>query len=186
MKWDSRLTDLKVSVGGTVDKTKPYWRIIAAWLTVNGSWDDVPAWACQWQLNTLGGDHHAFGRAVFQDGSLAAEAGFGLTWPDGVDTRLPEPDGWANIPLYASYDPAKGPGPYSWLKAGNAERLDGLGLPLNHHVSFFAVWQLTEPAPEPPPVEPPVEPPGTTGRYWLTLDLGNAAQVRLPVELTPR
>ena len=171
MLWDERLTELAVSVDRRgVDTSQKHWRIIAVWRTRNGSWDDVPTWARQWQQDTLGGDHHAFGRALFADGTLAPQAGFVLGWPDGVDGRTPEPDGWANIPLFAGYNPAQGPGPYSWAKAGNAEKLVGLGLPHNHHVSFFAVWQEMEPGtPEPPP----------TGE-WITVEVDVAGVLLLP------
>jgi len=172
--WDPRLTALRVSVDRSgLDATKAHWRIVAAWVTLSGNWDDVPPWAKGWQRDTLGGDHHCYGRALFRDGAVAPQAGFLLSWPDGSDGRTPEADGWANIPIQAGYDPKVTAGPYRWAKWGNAEVLAGVGLPFTlpwattgtlggHHVSFFAVWQETEPeAPTPP--EPEWKP------YWLRL-----------------
>lgn len=191
MEWDPRLDALRVSVSAQgVDKTKAYWRIIAAWITVNGSWETAPTWARKYQRDTLGGDHHAYCRALFEDGSVAGQAGFLLSWPDGQDGRLPEPDGWANWPLYASYDPRQGPGPYAVKKFGNAEALTGLGLPVmlpwatggmeaegGHHVSFFCVWQEMEPEPPPPPPTP--------GPKWERYDL-RVFGLTVPVELRRR
>lgn len=162
-RWDPRLTSLRVFVRADpeqVDYTTVHWRISHAWLILDGDWETAPDWARAFQDDTLGGAHHAYGRAVFADGTVANQAAFVLRWPDGADGRAVEDNGWANIPLYAAYDPEKGPGPYTWAKAGNAEALAGLGLPYTlraaggHHVSFFAVWQEVVPGegsePEPP------------------------------------
>jgi hypothetical protein len=168
--WDPRLTELGITVQ-PADYEQPHWRLLAAWLTVNGSWDDVPDWARQWQLDTLGGDHHCFGRALDLYGNPYAGAGFVLQWPDGAAQRTPEADRWANIPIEAGFDWTVGAGPYSWAKYGNADVLMGLGLPypplpweLNAiaalggvHVSYFGVWQEHGPELEPEP-EPEPEP----------------------------
>jgi len=168
--WDERLDPLGVRVIDA-DTTEPHWWLKAAWLTVNGSWDDVPDWARKWQLDTLGGAQHAFGRCLDKDGNPLMGAGFMLEWPGMADEdkkwRLPQPDGWANDELWAGYDwthPGGG-GPYSWRKAGNADVLRGLGLPYppapwdldglhaqgGLHCSFFGVWQEREAIVEPEP-----------------------------------
>ncbi len=135
--WDGCLNVLKLSVE-RVDGAR--YRIIAAWLTENGSWENVPDWARRWQRDTLGGDHHAFGCCLDKAGSPIGKT-FLLSWPTGQADRTPEADGWANLPLAGqNWDPANGPGPYLW-EALKGDRLRGLGMPLNHHVSFFAVWQ---------------------------------------------
>ncbi|MGQ9459192.1 MAG: hypothetical protein ACUVS5_13040 [Anaerolineae bacterium] len=197
MLWDQRLNALRVTVDASgLDRSRPHFRIIAAWITVNGNWDDVPAWAKPYQQDTLGGDHHAYGRTILADGSVAMGAGHVLTWRDGQDMRLPEPDGWANIPLYAGYDPRNGPGPYTWAKVGNAEKLTGIGLPYylpwaqfqatgGVHVSFFAVWQEVQPQPAPPP--PPPMPPGGNGewtQYMVKIAIGPAT-FTFPVSMKP-
>lgn len=128
--WDPRLDQ----AGVTLERRNGSYELVAAWVTVNGSWDDVIACAKPWQRDTLGGDHNAFGRAETRAGSAVMET-FGLTW--GVnegDTRTPEPDGWANIPIYG------GGGKYDWFVFGG-DKLHGLNMPGNQHWSYFAVWQ---------------------------------------------
>jgi len=167
--WDPRLSQLGVTIRDC-DKSLLHWKLLAAWLTVNGSWDDVPDWARQWQLDTLGGAQHSFGRALDQNGDVCPTAGFMLKWPgmtsEDQKWRLPHADGWANDELWNGYDWAQTSGPYSWNKAGNADVLCGLGLPYpplpwqpsgvyaegGVHVSYFAVWQESSPEQEPEPV----------------------------------
>lgn len=135
--WDSKLSDLGVTVQYVAGAR---YRLIAAWTTQSGSWDGVPDWARQWQLDTLGGDHHAFGRCLDVGGNAIGKT-FMLSWPGGADSRTPEADGWANIPLAGqNWNPANGPGPYTW-EALKGDKLVGIGLPLNNHWSFFGVWQ---------------------------------------------
>ena len=127
--WDPRLDQ----AGVTLERRDGSYELIAAWVTINGSWDDVIPCAKKWQKDTLGGDHNAFGRAETPAGSAVNET-FALVWPDGGDTRTPEPDGWANIPLYG------GGGRYTLFVFGG-DKLNGLTLPGNHHWSFFGVWR---------------------------------------------
>ena len=139
--WDPRLDEL----GVTVEHRSGRYELIAAWVTINGNWDDVPGWAKQWQLDVLGGDHHTFGRAETPGGNWVSEK-FLLVWPHPNyaygDTRYPEPEGWANLPLGGqNWNPANGPGPYTWFVDGG-DKLIGVGMPHNHHWSFFAVWRL--------------------------------------------
>ncbi len=197
--WDPRLTQLRATIDTSkVDYNKTYWRIIAAWVTVNGSWDDVPSWAKAYQKDTLGGDHHVFGRALFRDGTVATTAGFTLSWPDGSDGRLPEADGWANLPLQAGFDPKVTGGPYSWVKFGNSETFKGAGMPYTLpwttiqpaggvHVSYFVVWQEwvpVEPTPTggaPTPTPTPLAP----GYGWVPYSL-RLGPLTLDVELRAR
>lgn len=134
--WDPYLDQ----IGVTVERRDGDYELYAGWHTENGSWDNVPDWARQWQQDTLGGDHHAFGRCEGADGSAASNT-FALVWPGGGDQRSPEPDGWANIPLAGqNWDPANGPGPYDWFCFGG-DKVHGLGMPFNHHHSYFFVWR---------------------------------------------
>ncbi len=139
--WDQRLTDL----GITVMQRNGNYRMVAAWLTINGQWDDVPEWAHRWQQDTLGGDHHLFGRLETPAGVAIMDKSFFIAWPQpnytAGDSRVPEPDGWANIPMAGqNWQPANGPGPYDWW-VDSGDKLVGLGMPWNYHYSFFAVWQ---------------------------------------------
>lgn len=128
MDWDHRLSALGVGIE-PADYTQEHRRIKAAFITVDGNWDDVPDFARQYQQDTLGGATHAFGRLLDRDGNVEPEAGFGLVWPGGSDSRTPEPNGWANMLITAGYDWSKDLGPYSWLTHGNADKLVGIGLP---------------------------------------------------------
>jgi len=129
--WDKRLDD----VGVTVERRDGLYELVAAWATVNGSWDDSPAWAWKWIDDTLGGDHNAFGRVEDKDGNAIVET-FALTWGEGEgDTRQPEASGWANIPIYG------GGGKYTWFVYGG-DKLHNLTLPGNRHWSYFFVWRL--------------------------------------------
>jgi len=153
--WDGRLTQLGVGLHEIDCATVPEcWKVKAAWITVSGSWDDVPAFAKQWQQDTLGGDHHVFGRAEYSNGDVAKGAGFYLLWDGGYDMRTPEADGWANLPIFAGYDWAQGSGGYSFQKV-NGDILTGIGLPYTLpwessgasamggvHISVFSVWEL--------------------------------------------
>jgi len=160
--WDDRLTQLRASVEQG-DASQPGWRLKAAWLTVNGNWDDVPAWAQPWRLDTLGGDHNVFGRAQEPDGTPNMSAVFELSWPTGAAQQSTEPNGWANLPIGPSgYDWQETEGPYGWKKTRNADKLKGLGLPYpplpwemaqsrlaapdgGVHVSYFGVWEQASP-----------------------------------------
>ncbi len=155
---DPRIKQLRVWIE-KADRTQDYWELTHAWVTVNGSWDDVPQEFKKFQKDTLGGDHHCFGMAINKDGSVAPGAGFYLTWPDqaqeDIKMRTPHADGWASDELWASFNWRETPGPYVWQKFGNADKLHGLGMPWpplpwetsdasvmgGVHVTFFGVWQ---------------------------------------------
>ena len=138
--WDPYLDTL----GVTVERRNGSYRLIAAWTTTDGQWDPVIACAKQWQKDTLGGDHNAFGRAQVSN-DIALPETFALIWPGGGDTRLPEADGWANMPMTGhNWDPAGGPGSYTMFFFGG-DKLVGFDMPNNRHVSFFGVWQYVTP-----------------------------------------
>jgi len=153
--WDDRLTQL----GVTIDYAESAdFTISAAWLTVDGNWDDVPIWAKKWQNDTLGGAYNAYGRLEYPDGKPTMGAGFVLSWPGGADQRTPETNGWANIPITAGFDWSATAGPYTWAKYGNADKLVGIGLPYpplpwqigemyalgGVHTSFFVVYEYAD------------------------------------------
>lgn len=133
--------------------------------TVNGSWEvsdtpgSIPQWARDDYLSSdfveAGADHHLFAAVLGVDGLLLRGQQIRY-WSDGFD-RLGDPDyagyihaetqaqsGWANIPIYggSSFSPERGEsGPWCWTPAGRAEVMIGGGLPNNHHISTFVVWQ---------------------------------------------
>lgn len=204
-KWDARLSQLNAAVTPAACYNLPYFKIVEAWITVNGNWSDpaIPAFAKARQRDYLGGDHHAWGLTLDAAGNPYVQPGYALRWPDGEHGVLGEPGNgqWANAELYAGFDPLTGGGPYSWVKGPSgvapcgAETLTGLGMPYTlpwvsgdvqvaggHHCSYFAVWQLVEPQPTPTPV-PTVGPTPAPlgGAYWLTL-----GPFRVAVELEDR
>jgi hypothetical protein len=153
--------------------------------TTNGSWEpageatSIPQWARDTYLAAefleAGADHHLFARVLDLDGKPVKNHEI-LFWSDGfeklgdpgytgyVRERTKESSGWANMFMgpSSSFVPERGEsGPWCWAPAGAAEVVCGGGLPANHHVSTFAVWQAVRRADlEQPPVEPekPVEP----------------------------
>jgi hypothetical protein len=138
--WDERLTEL----GITCEVRNGNRHLLAAWLTKNGSWDDVPAFAKQWQQDTLGGDHNAYLRIETPGGEVIHDR-LCMAWPpygeDQGAVAYPEhPSGWGNFIMAGqNWTPANGPGPYVvWCDAG--DKLWGLGMPNNQHWSFFGVW----------------------------------------------
>lgn len=140
--WDPRLTQLNVTVE---QNPAARYQLMAAFITVNGSWDDVPDWARVYDVPSFperGGDHHVFGLCLDAQGNVLYQKGFVLSWPDGAAGATPEASGWANLPIYGgAYYPDQGQsGPYRWATL-NGNELRGIGMPYNHHVSFFAVWR---------------------------------------------
>lgn len=138
--------------------------------TRNGSWEpldfpgSVPEWAREAYLKELnapdyfddaGGDHHLFAAVIGTDGKLIRNQEI-IYWSDGFE-MLGDPEydgyvrrftkersGWANVVTGpgSSFAPERNEtGPWCWAPAGAAEVVCGGGLPLNHHISFFAVWQ---------------------------------------------
>lgn len=156
IEWDERLDDLRVGVNSGPGYR---FRLVAAWITINGDrasapeWaqkyygdrPDSPSWATPGYWPECGGDHHVFGITIDEDGSVQTTKVHEMFWPDdGYDARRPEGSGWANLPLWPTspaWSPSTmGPGPYSFAPK-NGELLFGLGLPDNLHVSYHGVWE---------------------------------------------
>jgi hypothetical protein len=152
--------------------------------TLNGSWESsadpraVPDWAKTDYLTgeflEAGADHHLFARILDLDGQPIKNHEV-IYWSDGfekladpgytgfVRERSKESSGWANFVMGggSSFVPERGEsGPWCWMPAGAAEVVCGGGMPANHHVSTFVVWQAVRQADLEQPVEPerPVEP----------------------------
>lgn len=135
---DERLAGINARV---IERAGARYKMRYAWLTLNGDISTAPEWARSlMDTPKAGADHHCFGRALRKDGSLDPNAVFILAWPGGSDQRLPEDDGWANIPIYAGFDPKVTEGPYTW-SVRDGDTLAGVGLPNRHHVTFWVIWQ---------------------------------------------
>ena len=106
-------------------------------------------------FDDAGGDHHLFAAVIGLDGKLTPAKEV-LYWSDGfemlgdpgytayIHRRTKDGSGWANIVIGpgSSYVPERDEsGPWCWAPEGAAEVVCGGGLPANHHISFFVVWQ---------------------------------------------
>lgn len=157
--------------------------------TQTGSWDpsgrpyDVPDWARSAYLRVpnhpqyfddAGGDHHLFARVEDEQGNpIPTVIRFWSRDGQHIDSKSTgdKKSGWANIPIWSTFNPARGErGPWLWGPTNALAVADGGGLPNNEHVSSFAVWRrvaVTSPEqPEGPtePDQPP--PPQTTPDPW--------------------
>lgn len=131
--------------------------------TYYGSWESkgnvfqTPPWARELFLkpngdpeyfDDAGGDHHLFGAVMNSRRNLIKTARIRYSWPDGnTDQEVKERSGWANLPIWNSFDPDIGEsGVWMWypIGTGGSEIISGGGLPKNHHVSMFAVWMDTQ------------------------------------------
>lgn len=120
-------------------------------------------WGAPGYFDDAGGDHHLFGAAKGLDGKF--KAGHPIVYgTKGVAraqfydsgawvTMRAKVSGFANVELFgaksdtdlgSTYFPDQGKaGPWAWWPFGLADVVYGAGLPYQHHVSTFAVWQET-------------------------------------------
>ena len=173
------------------------YRVKEVFTTLLGSWDPssdygaIPQWARDAYLKPWGADdyleeggtdHNLFALVLDLQGQ-PIKTGIQIRyWPDGF-TKLgdagyggylridPKPrSGWANIDIWSNFSPEGGEqGAWSWCPEGAADVVVGGGMPNNHHVSTFAVWQAErreavqpDPTPTPTPILTPSPDPGGT------------------------
>ena len=145
------------------------YRVHDIFTTRDGSWEpssaygSLPQWARDSYLrpwgapdyfDDAGGDHHLFARVLDLDGNPLKERDLICYWSDGfarlgdagyqgyVHMTPKEGSGWANNVIFNSYDPeGGGVGAWCWCPVGAADVVVGGGMPHNHHISTFAVWQ---------------------------------------------
>jgi hypothetical protein len=136
--------------------------------TMNGSWElsDAPGSVPQWarddylkpEFLEAGADHHLFAAVIDLNGEFINN--WPVTyWSDGfdrlgeadydgyVDEQTKESSGWANMFMAggSSFVAERGEsGPWCWAPVGAAEVMCGGGLPANHHLSTFVVWQAVK------------------------------------------
>jgi len=160
---------------------KTTWIIKDVFTTMNGSWEpndqpgSIPQWARDSYLSSdfadAGADHNLFAAVLDKGGNLikGREVRF---WSDGfaqlgepsydgfIIEKTRDPSGWVGVVIFSSssFVPERGEsGPWCWTPAGRAEVMTGGGLPANHHLSTFVVWQelVSDDPTDPPPVDPP-------------------------------
>lgn len=118
-------------------------------------------WGAPGYFDDAGGDHHLFGAAKGLDGKLKPQhtivfgtKGVGRAQfydPAAWVKMRAKASGFANVELYgaksdtdlgSTYFPDQGKaGPWAWWPFGLSDVVYGAGLPYQHHVSTFAVWQ---------------------------------------------
>ena len=145
--------------GDIVYVIKDVFTTLSGSIQPTGQPGSIPQWARDAYLTPqfleIGADHHLFAAIIGLDGKLIKNHEV-LYWSDGfgqlgdpgyqkyIRERTKESSGWANnfMASGSSFAPDRGEsGPWCWAPAGAAEVICGGGLPLNHHVSTFAVWQ---------------------------------------------
>lgn len=173
----ARLSAGSMALGITIEQLgdPAVYRVKDIFTTLNGSWivgnQPAPYGIEEWarkeylanEFDDAGADRHLFGMVLDKDGTAIKSKSFLYStprWGNGNDTiqSVKPHSGWANIALYpsSSFSPERGEqGPWAWNPFGpDSERVIGGGLPNNHHVSTFAVWQEVDEV-EPPVVTPP-------------------------------
>lgn len=128
------------------------YKLTHFWTTFNGSWDPIhatyspPRWAIDLflrpEFDDAGGDHHLFAAAIGKDGKLKRGLkGTFFTKTLSLQETVKEQSGWCNTPIWSSFNPFIGErGWWSWMIGDSSDVIVGGSLPMNHHVSFFAVW----------------------------------------------
>lgn len=130
-------------------------------------------WDAPDRFDDAGGDHHLFARVLGLNGAPLTDTDLVQYWSDGFQ-QLGNPQyngyahitpknhsGWANLVMSggSNYVPERGEqGPWCWCPRGAADVVVGAGMPANHHVSVFAVWQAQQRNATPPVDEPHDEP----------------------------
>lgn len=139
------------------------YELVDLFTTQDGSWEpssapySVPQWALKYLpgFSSAGAATHAFARVEDERGAAIAvdvryQAG-GLIDFVATDEK---PEMWSNHQINGSYNPIAGErGSWSMYPAlSAAQRISGIGLPGNYHVSVFAVWRKVSPITVPPEV----------------------------------
>lgn len=147
------------------------YRIKDVFTTRDGRWDpsDHPGAIEQWARDSYlrplsapdyfddaGGDHNIFARVLDEEGQPLTAQDLIICWSDGVhqlgksdfDQQIKmkitpkERSGWGSQPIWNSFGPERGEtGAWAWCPHGAADVVVGGGLPNNHHISWFVVWQ---------------------------------------------
>lgn len=136
------------------------WRLTDLWTTVNGSWEpstsvySVPAWAISEFASVFpmtGGDHNIYAIMLARNGEnvvLPVRDQKMKFWHNhGVFVKEPKASGYFEQDIFGSFNPDDPAQRGGWSVAPShpvADMVNGMGLPLNHHVSLFCVWRWIE------------------------------------------
>ena len=151
--------------------------LIELFTTQDGSWEvsnkpfSLPAWAMKHLpgFTSAGAATHALVRVEDANGQPIT---IGVTFGNVTLSTANKPEKWAVQEVHGSYKPDRGEhGAMTINFPGAKQRIEGVGLPLNNHVSLFAVYRKTKQV-TPPVVTPPVvNPPTQIGSISVPLDL---------------
>lgn len=132
--WDPRLAGLNVYLEtANVAPGALYWKLIRA------DYHDPFQHG-----GAFGGDHNMYYVITNENGARVANQKVWQSWPDDAAAAFTNADGIADIPMWANYFPANGPGPYNGYVDGlPSDVVRGMGLPANNHVSFILYFQKT-------------------------------------------
>lgn len=128
--WDERLDPLGVRLTQT-NETQG-WRLIAA------RYQDI---------HEADNKHHIYLKAVDEQGEAVAGAPFLVDWIGRRDDERPallttDEHGMANYAMFIPMQPEKQNGLlFVMARNGATDRVDGMGLPNNHHVCFHLTFQ---------------------------------------------
>lgn len=146
--------------------------LIELFTTQDGSWDvsnkpfSVPQWARKYLpgFTSAGAATHALVRVEDANGQPIT---IGVTFGNMTLSTASKPEKWAIQDVYGSYNPDRGEhGSMTINFPGAKQRIEGVGLPWNNHVSLFAVYRKSKPE-----VQPVVVPPTQIGNISVPSDL---------------
>jgi hypothetical protein len=132
LEWDGRLDDLGVRLERTAES--PAWRLVTA-----EYWDPQQA----------DGKHNVFFTALNEDGTPAQGVRFTLDWVGRQDHENPcvaatDAEGKANCPLFTMLHTELKDGiSFATTVDEPGDRVDGMGLPFNHHVCYLLTYRRT-------------------------------------------
>lgn len=132
--WDARLPELNVYLDpANVAEGTSYWKLIRA------DYHD-PFQHC----GDFGGDHFMYYVLTDEVGGRVINQRVWQGWPGDSTSALSDMRGFANIAIWANYFPSNGPGPYAgWIDGLPSDKVRGMGLPANNHVSFVLYFERT-------------------------------------------
>jgi hypothetical protein len=129
--WDPRLDQLNIRLEpAAVGAGQPYWRLIEA--LYRGPGEPTPP-------SLPGGDHHIYLEVIDESGNRIV--GQRVIVQNGGTATLvignnPYPEYGANFPMYGML------GSYTaWVEGLPSDKVVGMGLPMNQHVTFYLTFQ---------------------------------------------
>lgn len=151
-----------------VDKKKGDYELVELFTTQDGSWEpsnkyfSVPLWALTYLpgFTSAGAATHAFVRVEDTNRKpITIDVRFGSA---AISTNS-KPEMWAIQQVSGNYKPDHGErGSMTIDFPAARQRIEGVGLPWNNHVSVFAIYRQMVEQSKPPVVVPPARPDGGT------------------------